>query len=351
MKASVVGLFVATAAFGSSSIYLWSQLQDERTRAEEFAIRSAELNARIAELEAARAQFGERRFAGANTFDGRPATAGPGKPPPPPNGASEDNANEIKPSPWSVRPSPERTAAMQKMMRPQIRANNKRMYADIGSALGLSKEQANKLIDLLTDQQVTQFGQQREFDDPNEARNNWEEIQRQQKADLSDLIGADKVASLEEYQKSLPARQELDMLARQFDGYDVPLNEDQRKRLLTVMVEERDRVPSPTFTEGGDMEEFQKIQMAWEEDYNERVASQARSILDSTQANALNEYQQAQKDMRSQFVTMMPPGGPRRMMRGVAGGNVMFTSAAPAGAVVHAESVTLVAPASAPDKK
>jgi len=37
MKASVVGLFVATAAFGSSSIYLWSQLQDERTRAEEFA--------------------------------------------------------------------------------------------------------------------------------------------------------------------------------------------------------------------------------------------------------------------------------------------------------------------------
>jgi hypothetical protein len=105
MKASVVGLFVATAAFGSSSIYLWSQLQDERTRAEEFATRSAELNARIAELEAARAQFGERRFAGANTFDGRPATVGPGKPPPPLNAASEDNANEIKESPWCVRRS------------------------------------------------------------------------------------------------------------------------------------------------------------------------------------------------------------------------------------------------------
>ena len=39
-------------------------------------------------------------------------------------------------------------------MRTNLRANNKRMYADIGEKLGLNKEDTNKLIDMLTDQQV-----------------------------------------------------------------------------------------------------------------------------------------------------------------------------------------------------
>ena len=49
---------------------------------------------------------------------------------------------------------PPQSEAFQKMMRAQMRAYNKQMYADVGAQLGLTREEVNKLIDLLTDQQV-----------------------------------------------------------------------------------------------------------------------------------------------------------------------------------------------------
>jgi hypothetical protein len=117
------------------------------------------------------------------------------------------------------------------------------------------------------------------------------------------------------------------------------------------MVEERARVPEPDYIDGANMDEFQKVRTAWEEDYNERVASQARSILNTEQISAYTEYQQAQKDMRAQFGALMP-AGPRRAIRGVAGGNVTFMSAAPAGGVaLSADFVNIAAPPEADQKK
>ena len=47
-----------------------------------------------------------------------------------------------------------RDEVFNKMMRAQIRAHHKQLYADVGAQLGLSKDEASKLIDLLTDQQL-----------------------------------------------------------------------------------------------------------------------------------------------------------------------------------------------------
>lgn len=349
MKASVLGLLVATAAFGGSSIYLWSQLQTERERAAELTARSADLDARIAQLEAARGELEQRRF-GSATFGGH-VIGGPGKPPPPAAGAIVNEAEGPRTSPWTARPSPQRSEAMQKMMRAQMRAHNKRLYADVGPDLGLSKDQANKLIDLITDQQSGGFELYHEGKEAEDFQNAWAEKQRRLQTEISELLGDDKAASLQEYQKSLPARQELEMLTRQLEGYDTPINDEQRKRLLKVMVEERDRVPAPDYVEGADMEEFQKTRTAWEEDYNERVASQARNILNTEQINAYTEYQQAQKDMRAQFGALMP-AGPRGMIRGANGNSVTYMNAAPAGgAIVSAEAVYLAAPLAAEKKK
>jgi len=345
MKASVLGLLVATAAFGGSSIYLWNQLQNEREHAAKLAAQGADLDARIAQLEAARGELEQRRFVGANTFGGQ-AMGGPGKPPPPAAGAVVSEGPQM--SPWSVRPTPERSAAMQKMMRAQMRAHNKRLYADVGSTLGLSKDQAGRLIDLLTDQQSGGFEPFREGQEAVDYQSAWAEKQRRLQGEISELLGDDKVASLQEYQKSLPVRQELENLTRQLEGYDAPINEDQRKRLLKVMVEERDRVPEPDYVDGADMVEYQKARASWEEDYNDRVASQARNILDTEQITAYTEYQQAQKDMRAQFATFMPAGP--RMVRGVNGGNVTFTSAAPVGAFISADVVNIAGPAEAEKK-
>jgi hypothetical protein len=213
MKASVLsGLFVATAAFGSSSIYLWNQLQDERTRAEELTTKSAELNTRIAELEAARGQFEERRFASANTFGSGPVMVGTGRPPPPVAGIkNEIEGGAPEGARWTVRPQPPvQSAAMQRMMRAQIRANNKRLYADVGSELGLSKEQANKLIELRTDQQIPTFASRPDID-PAEGHNNWAERQQKVQSDIADLIGPEKAAALREYEKTLRANSKATM--------------------------------------------------------------------------------------------------------------------------------------------
>ena len=64
MKAPVLALTVAVAAFAASSVYLWSQLREERARAAQVEATARELNARIAELEKSRVHFAQNRAAG-----------------------------------------------------------------------------------------------------------------------------------------------------------------------------------------------------------------------------------------------------------------------------------------------
>ena len=219
---------------------------------------------------------------------------------------------------------PPRGEAFQKMMRAQMRAHNKQMYADVGAQLGLTREEVSKLIDLLTDQQAGGLGIPREVTDPAEIQRLMEEALRENKAKIASLLGPEKLESFEEYQRSLPARQELDMLARQIDGSDAaPLNEDQRKRLLAALIEERKRdsrrrnsPPAPT---DGD---FAKTYSDWQADYNARVAAQARSILNTEQYAAYDDYQKWQKEMNEQ----MNIGS---AFKAAGNGDVMFSVAAP----------------------
>jgi hypothetical protein len=339
MKASMLGLVVATVAFGGSSVYLWQQLQEERARSEQVAEVSRRLNARIAELEKARFQLQGQRFANGAFMRGELGPGGPVGPPPaaaPPGETKADAGGETAYT--TLRP--DRSPAFQNMMRSQIRANNKRLYRDIGDKLGLNKEEAGKLIDLLTDQQLEGFGQLRAVDDPAAARRMADEIHREQQAAISDLIGADKAQSLQEYQESIPARQEFDMLARQLEGNDVTLTADQSKRLLAVYVDERKRVPMPEYVQGTDTAEYGKQLSAWQEDYNKRVSSEASTILNTEQLTAYNEVQQWQKEMREQFAAM-PGNAMRRVRGGMATGNVMFTTATP---VVSGSADVAVAP-------
>jgi hypothetical protein len=335
----MLGLVVATIAFGGSSVYLWQQLHEERARSEQVAEVSRRLNARIAELEKSRFQLQGQRFANGAFMRGELGPSGPVGPP-----AGAVPPSEVKPEaagePAFTTLRPDRSPAFQNMMRSQIRANNKRLYRDVGDKLGLNKEEAGKLVDLLTEQQLEGFGQLRAAEDPAAARRMADEIHREQQAAISDLIGADKAQSLQEYQESLPARQEFDMLSRQLEGNDVTLTADQSKRLLAVYVDERKRIPMPEYVPGTDSAEYSKQLSAWQEDYNKRVSSEASSILNTDQLTAYNEVQQWQKEIRDQFGAM-PSGGMRRMRVGTGAGNVMFTTATP---VVSGSADVAVAP-------
>jgi hypothetical protein len=337
MKPTALSLAIAAAAFGATTVYLSMQLQEERAQADKLLTETRALNDRIAQLEKARA---EHRVATVNPFargilrsgaaTGQAAHAGQSSEPP--NVVIEELPLDAP---------PRNLEFMNKMMRSQVRAHNKQLYADIGTRLGLSKEEANKLIDLLTAQQLESSDSWSQAKDFQDLHRQMEEKQRQDKAKIAELIGADKAQSLEEYQQSLPARQEAEMLARQLDGADAPLSEEQQKRLMAVLLEERKRTPAPRMGEFTSPQEQSKAFSAWQTEYNENVASQVRSILDTDQLAAYNEYVEWQRQM---FVPMnVVNAGPMRPLP--AGGAVLFTTAAP----VMSADVAVAAPA--PDER
>jgi hypothetical protein len=216
------------------------------------------------------------------------------------------------------------------MMRANMRAQNKRMYFDLQSKLGLTDAQTSDLFDLLADQQTMGFKGPRS-QDPGAAREYWEGEQAKRKAAIEDLLGPAKAAQFADYQKSMPARSELMMISQQLDGVDAPLTDTQRTRLLDALVDERDRIPMPTYSDGTAPEDMRKAYEAWQSDYEKRVADAARGILTSTQFDTVNEYQQWQREMRQQFATQDPAAGAPMRMRG----NAAFM-AMPAGGVAFA---------------
>lgn len=319
MKTSLLTLLIAAGAFGASTIYLALQLKDERDRADLVQEQTRALNARIAELERSRAELDQLRLVAGGSFSGgaMAQTVQPEVPPGPlPTPAespiaADGEGNRL--SPAGPMGAPERSEAFRKMVRSQIRANNKRLYADVGTKLGLSAEQANALIDLVTDQQVASMerARQERLGPSGDSRGAGFEAERQKNlTEIQALLGADKAEEYQQYQKTMPARQEVEMLSRQLEGGDASaLSKDQRERMITALAEERDRVPAPKYADTGSREEYMAAMTAWQEDYNERTNSRARSILNSDQLGAYNDYQNFQKEMRVQMEA-------RRAMRG-----------------------------------
>jgi hypothetical protein len=318
MKASIWGLAVAAVAFGASTIYLSVQLNEERAQADKLAELTRGLNARIAELEKVR----EHRFAASGTF-GDVAMSQSGRPmgpPPPPAEMGEAKADVAETVSFGA--PPPRSEAFEKMMRTNLRANNKRLYADIGERLGLSKEDTSKLIDMLTDQQVDNFGHMRGSNvDAAERKSQMDEARREDQAELENFLGASKAAELRDYQETIPARMEMEQLARQLEGADATLTDAQQKRMLAALVEERKRIPMPQFSENTNPDEYSKAYAEWQNDYNERVNAQARSILNSDQMTAYSDYQQWQKEMQQHMVTRGVSRGQR-----VPGSNITFSA-------------------------
>jgi hypothetical protein len=302
MKPTLLGLIVSAAAFAGSTYYFWEQLQIERERADQVASQSEALKQRIAELEQARDQLGTFEFEDSETdVKGDHAVAKSTVPTPgqasTPDAVTAESQNRFQARPQE--PSP----AMRKMMRAQLRSNNKRLYADLVAQMGLSDEDANKFYDLLTDQQAANFGQMRSLE-PDEARAKLQQSRKQTQAAIEDLLGADKLATYQEYQETMNVRAEVDMIARQLEGLEHSLSADQRKRLVTAMVEEQKRVPRPDYSTYGDAELHAKALTDWEAQYNERATERARSILSGDQFASYSEYQQWQREMRENFKTM-----------------------------------------------
>ena len=315
MKAPVLWLVVSTAAFGASTAYFWHQNSRVREQSELVAQTNQRLNARIAELEKAREELMTRRMAGpGGAGGGNPFIAGnfdqntPAADTQVAVQVAEAVEKDAKSAPPMMFNRTQMPPSMVKTIRNQMRAQNEKNYFDLKGRLGLGDEEARKLLDLITEQQTAGFNRPRDPDDPAHAetmRNEWQRIDDQ----IDALLGPTKSAQYDDYQKEMPARMEVSMLAQQFESSEAPLSDQQRSRLISAMSEERASVPAPSYSSASSQEQFSKDLAAWQSDYDQRIAERARTILNSTQLTVYEEYQQFQKEMRAQMAAsgrMMP---------------------------------------------
>ena len=188
-------------------------------------------------------------------------------------------------------------------MRAQLRASTRRLYQDAGKFLGLTQEESDKLLDLLTEQQTRGFGERAMPRDPAENR-----------AEIEALIGPARMAQWEQYQKTLPERMQVNALNSQFESAGMPLTEDQRIQLVNVMTETRQQLPPPAAT-GVLTEEGMSQHQQWQDEFNRLVMERARSILNSEQYEHYRQYQEWQQQMQKFALRNLPrppaqPGAP-----------------------------------------
>ena len=305
MKTPVLVLGIAAAAFASSSLYLWGQLRAERERVAQVEENTGQLNARIAELEKSRLQITGQRLANSGGFV--TGQSGPGAAPAPPPVTQPSPGPDAESFVRWMAESPKPPAAMEKAMRSQVRANNRHQYADFCEEVGLDKESSDKLIALISDQDMAGFFPT--LSEPGESRRQLDQLHRQHEAEIAELIGPEKALALKQYQASLPARMEVEMLAQQLDGNDVPLTQDQRNRLQDVFIEERTRVPMPQLAPGDDTAQYLRSAQEWQDDFGRRVSERANHILNTEQLTVYNEIQQWQNDMRYDAGIAAPAAG------------------------------------------
>lgn len=239
------------------------------------------------------------------------------------------------------------TAAGRNFMKSRAKSSLRRLHEDMGSAVGLSDEKSNELLDLLVDQQARMTDRVRGSADgqppkPIDVR----EVQQKNNAEIAALIGQDKMDEWTAYQQSLPDRSQVSMVNQQLTEAGVPaMTDSQRSELLAAVTEERQRLPRPVVNQGMTPEEQFAQSNEWQSEYDKAVLDRSRSILSSEQYKAYKEFQEFQSEMRKSLPRFAAPGPNGAPVVGPVINFAVATQAAPGAAPMV---ITAPAPPPAP---
>jgi hypothetical protein len=201
--------------------------------------------------------------------------------------------------------------AMREMMREQQKVGINMMYAGLFKDLNLSPEEKEKLKDILTDAQMKNmesapglFGGNKETAAA-DAGKVFEEAKKHTDAELKALLGDERYAYFEDYQKNLGERMQVDQLKTQLAGQNLALQDQQTAQLLQIMKDEKAIIPPIIPTDNTQFprqdlftaENLDK-QVQWMEDYNRRVLERARQVLTPEQLTHYQTFQQQQASMQ-----------------------------------------------------
>jgi hypothetical protein len=203
---------------------------------------------------------------------------------------------------------------MKKLMTSQQSAGTRMMYADIGRELGLSEEQTGKLLELLTARQSV----------AGELALNGlagEKADAAKSAGIADydarikaLLGPEKAARLNEYERTSGDRMALRQYERTFSRAGLPLDEAQSAGLLQIMKEERMKAPADPLESGGKnpiaavsaLQDGAAVEKALQtqRDLQQRVFARAHTVLSPDQMTAFESAQKQQLQRQEMGVKM-----------------------------------------------
>ena len=145
-----------------------------------------------------------------------------------------------------------RDPEMKKVMRTQQSMGIRMMYGDLGKELGLSTAETDKLLELIADRQMDASekamasidGAEKDPAKLAQAGQDAQQMVADYEEKLQALLGPEKKAKLDEYDRTLGDRMALPQYSGSFSAAGQPLDETQRAGLLQIMKEERMKTPA-----------------------------------------------------------------------------------------------------------
>jgi hypothetical protein len=200
--------------------------------------------------------------------------------------------------------------AMREMMREQQKAMINMMYGGLFKDLKLSPEEKDKLKELLTDSQMKNieaaqgmFGGKEGVTE--DTTKQIADAKKQTDAEIKALLGDERFAQYQEYQKNVGERMQMDQFKNQLAGANMPMDDAQAAQLMQIMKEEKAASPAPISDDQTQMpkkdtftaENLEK-QLAWMDDYNRRVQDRAAGVLTPEQFIQYKNFQEQQASMQ-----------------------------------------------------
>ncbi len=297
---STLILGIVAAGCGSAAIYLGAELSSAHEELDREAQARSAVEARLRQLE------DEHRSREVEWPAARPA-AGPAGPPPTASGPRvADNVKAPGVAPASPRAdlpgNVYSTPAGQNSRRLQQEIRLRRTYSDMPTALGLDAAQADKLFDLLADNQLATADAARAYNGDPAGRQAIEAEGREQRnAQIDALLGPDKAAEFQSFEKSIPARMQVNRIGEGMAAANVPLSDAQRNSLIAVVVSEQDSGPPPKRPENGANDsDYQARFLDWQADYSRRVQARVEPLLTPEQVTRYREAVQVQNARRAE---------------------------------------------------
>ncbi|HUR46389.1 MAG TPA: hypothetical protein VMZ27_10985 [Candidatus Saccharimonadales bacterium] len=209
--------------------------------------------------------------------------------------------------------------SMREMVRGQQKEAIKMMYKGLFKELNLTPAEQEKMTALLTDSQMKNIEQARGMfgsktdGAPEDAQKAVGEARKQTDAELKGLLGDERFAAYQDYQKNLGERVQLDQFKTRLEGANLAMKDDQAAQMLQIMKEEKLAVPpiipSDAGQTGRNMKELMtqenlKKQMEWMDDYQKRVTDRVSSILTPEQLKEYKEQTEQQAALQKMGLKM-----------------------------------------------